>query len=308
LDVSSYFAQRLTATLTDASGNTSLLSESFVVTAGCQPGILDAAIENPGFNNTDSFTVIGWEQVRDSATFSSLGSASASPSGMMPTEGGRSLRLSTGNNMEAFAGEQIALTQTVDFSLLSTLRFDAEIAALEAFLDKVTAKVRIGGVEVWSETQEGFISDEEVDVSAISGEQLLELVLEVREGGTYSTQFVYFDNVRALVVCEPSEGEGEGEGEGSSHSADQNQDGMFSFGEVLRVIQLYNSDRLGCDGSTEDGYIPNGTDETCAPHSGDYNPPDWVLSLRELLRIIQLFNAGAFTACDQQGEDGFCIL
>jgi len=45
--------------------------------------------------------------------------------------------------------------------------------------------------------------------------------------------------------------------------------------------------------------------QACAPHSSDYAPQDWHISITELLRIIQFFNAGAYHRCDH-GEDGFC--
>lgn len=49
--------------------------------------------------------------------------------------------------------------------------------------------------------------------------------------------------------------------------------------------------------------------EGCAPHSSDYNPQDWTISLSELLRLIQFYNSGAYHACpdaDPPTEDGYC--
>ena len=46
-------------------------------------------------------------------------------------------------------------------------------------------------------------------------------------------------------------------------------------------------------------------DDACAPHSSDYAPQDWYISITELLRSIQFFNTGAYYHCDY-GEDGFC--
>ncbi len=39
-------------------------------------------------------------------------------------------------------------------------------------------------------------------------------------------------------------------------------------------------------------------------HSADYNPPDYKISLSELLRIIQLYNSGYYH-CNPDGEDGY---
>jgi len=106
------------------------------------------------------------------------------------------------------------------------------------------------------------------------------------------------------------EGEGEGDGEFVlfSHSADQNGDGLMSLSELLRVIQFFNLGGYFCQPGTEDGYAPGPSgDDSCTPHSSDYNPQNWRISLSELLRLVQFFNLGGYYACpDQNTEDGFC--
>ena len=43
------------------------------------------------------------------------------------------------------------------------------------------------------------------------------------------------------------------------------------------------------------------------PYGTDYNPQDWVISLSELLRIIQFYNSLGYHFCPTSGtEDGFC--
>jgi hypothetical protein len=111
-----------------------------------------------------------------------------------------------------------------------------------------------------------------------------------------------------------SSGEGEGEGEGAPpagpHAADQNGDARIQLSELLRVIQFYNVGGLHCaDGvdDTEDGYRPGlGVPQACAPHSADYQPEDWQVSISELLRLIQIYNSDGYTPCES-GEDGYCI-
>lgn len=109
-----------------------------------------------------------------------------------------------------------------------------------------------------------------------------------------------------------NEGEGQVEGvvEGALeyyNSADIDKDLKISLNELLRVIQLFNSGGYHCDGTTEDGYAPGiEGDNTCEPHSVDYNPQDWKFSLSELLRCIQFFNMGGYYPCPE-GEDGFCV-
>jgi glucose/arabinose dehydrogenase len=93
------------------------------------------------------------------------------------------------------------------------------------------------------------------------------------------------------------------------HAADQDGDFSISLTELLRVVQLYNSEGFQCAATpeaSEDGYLPGaGANESCTPHSSDYVVQDWVIGLSELLRMIQLFNGLSFTKCDE-GEDGFC--
>jgi hypothetical protein len=96
------------------------------------------------------------------------------------------------------------------------------------------------------------------------------------------------------------------------HNADL--DGDFSFGlrELLRVVQLYNARGYDCAGnpdSTDDGFelgSGRGLSEGCIAHAGDYVDADGVISLQELLRLVQLFNLGALLPCGNSSEDGFC--
>jgi len=93
----------------------------------------------------------------------------------------------------------------------------------------------------------------------------------------------------------------------SSHTADQNGDGSISLSELLRVIQFYAIGAFHCAADTEDGYAPgaNPAAQACTRHSADYAPQDWSISLQELLRVVQLYNAGHYTP-SEAGEDGFC--
>jgi hypothetical protein len=98
------------------------------------------------------------------------------------------------------------------------------------------------------------------------------------------------------------------------HTSDQDLDGVIDLGELLRAIQFYNAGGYSCApfAESEDGYLPQpfggaGVDPACAAHASDYNPADGKVSLSELLRIIQLFNASNYTACPDTGEDRFCL-
>jgi VCBS repeat-containing protein len=117
------------------------------------------------------------------------------------------------------------------------------------------------------------------------------------------------------VVEGSAEGVAEGTAEGVTegqvggvHNADQNGDHRIDLSELLRVIQLYNSDGYHCDSNSEDGYAPGpGDTGACPPHAGDYHPQDWRISLSELLRLIQIYNSSGYTPC-AEGEDGFCVI
>lgn len=115
--------------------------------------------------------------------------------------------------------------------------------------------------------------------------------------------------IEAVFEPAPVEGETEGDGEGvpgpAHSSADVDQDYRLSLGELLRVVQLYNSPGFGCMPGSEDGFAPGGDERDCAPHTADYNPRDWDINLSELLRVIQLYHAGGYHPC-ASGEDGFC--
>jgi V8-like Glu-specific endopeptidase len=91
---------------------------------------------------------------------------------------------------------------------------------------------------------------------------------------------------------------------GVPYSADINGDLAISLSELLRVVQLFNSDGYSCDAAGEDGYRPGPGTQTCIPHDTDYNPQNWRIDLSELLRAIQMFNAEGYVF-DPHSEDGF---
>ncbi len=100
------------------------------------------------------------------------------------------------------------------------------------------------------------------------------------------------------------------DGSSSFHSADTDQDGRFTLSELLRVLQIYNIGEYCYLPGTEDNFTPGiGQRESCLTHSADNAPQDWVISHSEILRVIQLYNANAYSLCpDQSTEDGFCLV
>ncbi len=94
------------------------------------------------------------------------------------------------------------------------------------------------------------------------------------------------------------------------HSGDTNQDHRFELLELLREIDLFTSTAdhsYHCDALGEDGFALGAGDHNCTPHSGDFEPRDWVFSLSELLRMIELYSGTGDHAYhpDVSGPDGF---
>ena len=98
------------------------------------------------------------------------------------------------------------------------------------------------------------------------------------------------------------------------HSGDTSRDRKFSLSELIRMNQLFRETPghdYHCDpaGGELDGYNA-GADvgsQVCTPHSADYAPQDWELSVNEMVRITELFQSTSdHSYCpDAAGEDGF---
>jgi hypothetical protein len=93
---------------------------------------------------------------------------------------------------------------------------------------------------------------------------------------------------------------------------DRNRDFVVDVDELMRVIQFYNSLGFRCKGAgsqSEDTYMAGaGEEHGCTPHDIDRAPRDWAISIDELLRCIQFYNALSFHYCPEGGtEDGFCL-
>lgn len=106
-------------------------------------------------------------------------------------------------------------------------------------------------------------------------------------------------------------------GPGIVHQADVSGDRALQLVEVLRIVQLYNGGGYACaptPGDTEDGYEiafrgGRGQDTRCHAHTADYlGGADGRISLSELLRVLQFYNAGGMAYCPEDGEDGFCAV
>jgi formylglycine-generating enzyme required for sulfatase activity len=87
------------------------------------------------------------------------------------------------------------------------------------------------------------------------------------------------------------------------HTADTDNDGLLELGELLRVIQFFNSDGFHCEPGTEDGFAVGVGGQTCAIHDSDYNTQDWHVNVSELLRSVQFFNSSGYrTECGTEDD------
>jgi parallel beta-helix repeat protein len=174
---------------------------------------------------------------------------------------------------------------------LSPTPMEAE-AASEMLFDFVTLDANESGSLSFAET-ESFIAD----------------LFQLKGGATAQD---IFDGIDAngggsLFVGELRQAAGEL----PMHAADLNGDLTLGFNELLRVIQLYNAETYTCvnnETASEDGYQPDEDGRTsCRQHSSDTDGEDFVISLSELLRAIQLYQFEGYRYCpDSPSEDTFC--
>jgi glycosidase len=91
------------------------------------------------------------------------------------------------------------------------------------------------------------------------------------------------------------------------HSADLDQSATIELSELLEIVDVFNATEPLCDRSLPDDASSENELDICLRHSSDFNPRDNAISLSELLRLLQLFNASAYIPC-ADGEDGFCLV
>jgi hypothetical protein len=74
---------------------------------------------------------------------------------------------------------------------------------------------------------------------------------------------------------------------------------------VQLLIQRFNTGGAYHCGtpSAQDGYAPGSGDQSCGPHSADYNG-NWQIELLEAQRAVQFFNVGSYH-CEPGTVDGY---
>jgi len=213
-----------------------------------------------------------------------------------------------GNGAQAVAGDTTWLHTNYDANFW--------IAAGGDFAASVSATTFVGGNGQYAWAGDNLVADVQAWLDGTFTEFGWILVGDESTGGTVKrflseesatpeTRPTLTLTYTSASPCEAPEGEGEGTPD-AFHTADTDEDGDVDLSEVLRVIQLYNASRFGCDAQNlEDGFTPGGINESCPAHDGDYAPADFSFSLSELLRVIQFYGIGGYAAC-VEGEDGFC--
>ena len=121
--------------------------------------------------------------------------------GGMPTAGTRYLYMFTKDQQAVARGSYYRFTQSVDLTGAKNMTFDAGLFgavanASEGWTYRAKAEVRIDGLAKWNETFGGLFTDQAIDVSGYSGTHTLEVRCEATRTGTYSSQWVMYDNIR----------------------------------------------------------------------------------------------------------------
>lgn len=219
---------------------------------------------------------------------------------------------------QLLAGETTPLTEVASMDF-GTTRF-SRVTGGDVSPDGGEVLLRFyGGVRLWSTAGLEELHDAFSEANClipVTLEQQSEVIAFTPDGLDFYTTSEWptgtaqpiYRYRREVPVVEEGEGE-EGEGETLfSHAADADGDGAIRLPELMRVVQFFNADALSCAEDSEDGFQPDTTGGfDCEPHSADYAPQDWLLSLSELLRVVQIFNTGSYQRCDVPGEDGFCF-
>lgn len=199
-------------------------------------------------------------------------------------------------------GDILRIGQKSAIRLTSSRTYDSSLPNYKPASERILAwplNGRLGVSVGWTDIYPTFMDEQWVDVTGLPpGEYWLELEVDVADYVQEVNENNNIGRVKITLAHESLPAQ-------STHRGDTGEFGIIELNELLRVIQFYNSNGLGCAENTEDGFAPNSSDASCQPHSSDYDPEDWRISLSELLRLVQLFNLGAYVPC-QDGEDGFC--
>jgi hypothetical protein len=148
--------------------DTEAVAAGEVVLAGGSSQVSTNAIENPSYE-----TLSAWTRVESDPQ-----GISCLQGSYWSSDGAKSFTAFFKSNLSHSVGDYGAFRQTVDWTWVDTLTFDA----CSMLADEIEAKVLIGGTEVWSvrpsNATQQFFNDVTIDVSEFKGSQELELRAE----------------------------------------------------------------------------------------------------------------------------------
>ncbi|MEA3208287.1 MAG: large repetitive protein [Chthoniobacter sp.] len=161
--------------------------------------VIPGRMVNAGFESltytAGVYTITGWT----SGNSAQMGvTRNISPMAPMPTEGSYSLNAFTYAGAALAPGDSAFANQTIDLTGARTLVFDAMLLSTGTWSGTILGEVRIDGVTVWSKAPQGVYLNQSVDLSAYTGTHTLEFRNTVTVAGTYSSQWVLWDNLRLV--------------------------------------------------------------------------------------------------------------
>ncbi len=140
-------------------------------------------------------TVTNWTIDNTLEMIAWLNSGGPSP---MPTNGTQWLNLFTHYQTAHAPGDYVRVTQSVDFTGVSSLMFDTALTSSGAWSGTIVAEVRIDNTIVWGRSALGNYLNQSVNVGAYTGVHTLELRNTVTAPGTYDSQWTMWDNLRLI--------------------------------------------------------------------------------------------------------------
>ena len=156
---------------------------------------IDNVLHSIPFDNSSFETwggsVEGWIETGQPAV---TGQITAFTGSIMPTEGNRYLQLATYNNFTYSLGDYRTYSQTVDLTDIASLAFDYHVRNGV----HTVGRVLVDETVIWERPSEGFGLNETIDLSSYSGLHTIGLQEYVDVAGTFTSEYVYFDNIRLM--------------------------------------------------------------------------------------------------------------
>jgi hypothetical protein len=165
--------------------------------------LCQAKIANPGFENAHSYFYVprgSYPPYDWWPTVNRPGFALGTTDGWS-SEGVRSARIYGCYNQAVAAGDYMSFFQIADLTGISTIVFDAKLAAFPWGLFKnFEAALLVQNQVVWSQTEDGFYKDVQVDVSRFSGWCRIELRCQalVTTPALDASYHALWDNLRTV--------------------------------------------------------------------------------------------------------------